>query len=89
MSKYLKFNTPATAQAKDLKSRYGLSNHGLTHLDRVFWNLPEAALYEEATIRKEGNVANGGPFVVNTGKWSARAAQDKYVVREASTEDKI
>ncbi len=89
MSKYLKFETPATAQAKDLKSRYGLSNHGLTHLDRVFWNLPEAALYEEATIRKEGNVANGGPFVVNTGKWSARAAQDKYVVREASTEDSI
>ncbi|MCD4749554.1 MAG: phosphoenolpyruvate carboxykinase (ATP) [Thermoanaerobaculales bacterium] len=89
MSKYLKFDTPATAQAKDLKSRFGLSNHGLVHLDRVFWNLPEAALYEEATIRKEGNVTAGGPFVVNTGKWSARAAQDKYVVREASTEDKI
>ena len=89
MSKYLKFETPATGQAKDLKSRYGLSNHGLTHLDRVFWNLPEAALYEEATIRKEGNVVGGGPLVVNTGKWSARAAQDKYVVREASTEDKI
>ncbi len=89
MSKYLKFDTPATAQAKDLKSRFGLSNHGLVHLDRVFWNLPEAALYEEATIRKEGNVVDGGPFVVNTGKWSARAAQDKYVVREPSTEDRI
>ena len=34
-------------------------------------------------------MAHGGPFVVNTGKWSARAAQDKYVVREASTEDKV
>ena len=89
MSKYLKFDTPATGQAGDLKSRYGLKNHGLVHLDRVFWNLPVPALYEEATFRKEGFVAHGGPLVVNTGKWSARAAQDKYIVRESSTEDKI
>jgi len=89
MSKYLKFKTPATDQAGDLKSRYGLKNHGLVHLDRVFWNLPVPALYEEATFRKEGFIAHGGPLVVNTGKWSARAAQDKYVVRESSTEDKI
>ena len=89
MSKYLKFKTPATDQAGDLKSRYGLKNHGLVHLDRVYWNLPVPALYEEATFRKEGFVAYGGPLVVNTGKWSARAAQDKFVVREPSTEDKI
>ena len=89
MSKYLKFKTPATDQAGNLKSRYGLKNHGLVHLDRVFWNLPVPALYEEATFRKEGFVAHGGPLVVNTGKWSALAAQDKYVVRESSTEDKI
>jgi phosphoenolpyruvate carboxykinase (ATP) len=89
MSKYLKFKTPATSQAGDLKSRFGLENHGLIHLDRVYWNLPVPALYEEASFRQEGFMAHGGPFVVNTGKWSARAAQDKYVVREASTEDKI
>lgn len=89
MSKYLKFKTPATAQAGDLKSRFGLENHGLIHLDRVYWNLPAAALYEEATFRNEGFVADGGPFVVRTGKWSARAAQDKYVVLEDSTRDDI
>jgi phosphoenolpyruvate carboxykinase (ATP) len=89
MSKYLKFRTPATDQAEDLKSRYGLENHGLTELDRVYWNLPEPALYEEASFRQEGKMAHGGPLVVNTGKWSARAAQDKYIVKEASTEDAI
>ena len=83
--KYLEFDTPGTEQAGDLKSRYDLSNHGLIHLDRVFWNLPAAALIEEATFRKEGHLAHGGPLVVNTGKWSARAAQDKYIVREDST----
>ncbi|PWB67429.1 MAG: phosphoenolpyruvate carboxykinase (ATP) [Holophagae bacterium] len=87
--KYLEFDTPGTAQAGDLKSRYGLANHGLVHLDRVFWNLPAAALVEEATFRKEGHLAHGGPLVVNTGKWSARAAQDKYIVREESTENRI
>ncbi len=89
MSKYLEFDTPAMAQAGDLKSRFGLKNHGLLYLDNVYWNLPEAALYEEATFRKEGLTAQGGPLVVNTGKWSARAAQDKYVVREHTTEDSI
>ena len=87
--KYLEFDTPGTAQAGDLKSRFDLSNHGLIHLDRVFWNLPAAALVEEATFRKEGHLAHGGPLVVNTGKWSARAAQDKYIVREDSTENRI
>ena len=75
MSKYLKFATPAAAQAEDLKSRFGISNHGLVHVDRVYWNLPAPALYEEAIFRNEGFIAHGGPLVVNTGKWSARAAQ--------------
>ncbi|NOZ09411.1 MAG: phosphoenolpyruvate carboxykinase (ATP), partial [FCB group bacterium] len=65
------------------------SNHGLVHLDQVFWNLPVPALYEEAVFRGEGNIVSGGPFLVNTGKWSARAANDKYVVKEHSTEEKI
>ena len=89
MSKYLKFKTPAADQATDLESRFGLKNQGLRHIDRVYWNLPEAALYEEASFRQEGLIAHGGPLVVNTGTWSARAAQDKYIVREPSTEDKI
>ncbi len=89
MAKYLEFDTPAVKQATDLKSEYGLKNHGLVELDRVFWNLPPAALYEEAVFRGEGNVARGGPFLVNTGKHTARAAADKFVVQEATTADKI
>ena len=89
MAKYLEFDTPAVRQATDLKSEYGLKNHGFVELDRVFWNLPPAALYEEAVFRGEGNVARGGPFLVNTGKHTARAAADKFVVQEATTADKI
>jgi len=87
--KYLEFETPAQKHAAEFKSDYGLKNHGLIYLDRVFWNLPEPALIEEAVFRNEGRLVNGGSFLVHTGKWTARAANDKYFVREDSTENKI
>jgi phosphoenolpyruvate carboxykinase (ATP) len=87
--KYLKFKTPAQDTAADLKSDYGLSNHGLVHLERVYWNLPTAALYEEAIFRNEGKIVNGGALQVYTGKWTARAANDKYFVKEESSEFNI
>jgi phosphoenolpyruvate carboxykinase (ATP) len=89
MSKYLKFKSPADSEARVLKSEFGLKNHGLQHLDKVYWNLPESSLYEEIIFRNEGKIAYSGPVLVNTGRHTARAATDKYVVREESTEDKI
>jgi len=89
MSKYLHFDTPATKQAKDLASDYRLKNHGLLHLDRVFWNLPHSSLYEEIVFRNEGSIVHEGPVLVNTGKHTARAATDKFVVQEDTTADKI
>ena len=89
MTKYLEFDTPATKQAQELASDYRLKNHGLVHLERVFWNLPTAALYEEAVFRNEGHVAYGGPLIVNTGEHTARAAADKFIVKEHTTEDKV
>ena len=87
--KYLEFNTPATKQAKELAADFKLDNHGLVQLDQVYWNLPDAALYEEIIFRNEAKVANGGPVIVNTGKHTARAAADKFIVREEGTENKI
>ena len=87
--KYLEFDTPATKQANEFASEFKLDNHGLTGLDRVFWNLPTSALIEEAIFRGEGNLVQGGPLLVNTGKWTARAANDKFIVFEESTADKI
>ena len=44
-------------------------------------------LYEEIMFRSEGRLDPPGPVLVNTGKHTARAAADKFVVREQSTED--
>ena len=64
MPKYLEFDTPATKQATELAADYGVENHGLRELERVFWNLPLPALVEEAVFRNEGNLVAGGPFMI-------------------------
>ncbi|MFH0735149.1 MAG: phosphoenolpyruvate carboxykinase (ATP) [bacterium] len=89
MSKYLEFNTPATKESMELASDFRLKNQGLNYLDRVFWNLTDEALYEEIIFRNEGKLSKHGALLVNTGKHTARAAADKFIVREDSTEDKI
>jgi phosphoenolpyruvate carboxykinase (ATP) len=89
MNPYLDLPSPAQAEAGKLASVYGLQNHGLTNLHRVYWNLPTASLYEETVFRGEGRVAHLGPMIVNTGKHTARAAADKFIVRERTTEDRV
>jgi len=89
MSKYLKIKSPSAKQARTLASSYGLSNHGLKHLDTAYWNLSTPALYEEIIFRNEGKIVNQGPILVKTGKHSARAANDKFFVKEDTTVDDI
>jgi phosphoenolpyruvate carboxykinase (ATP) len=89
MNNLFNIRTPAEGQAQDLQSDFGLENHGVTNLRAVYWNLPVEALYEEIIFRQEGKLSHQGPIVVNTGKHTARAANDKLIVREASSEDHI
>ena len=90
MSQYIiDIKTPALKQAKNLKSQYSLSNHGLRNLHNVYWNLPAEALYEEIVFRSEGGLSYMGPIVVNTGKHTARAANDKFVVEEPDSKGHI
>ena len=46
-------------------------------------------LIEIAIRRNEGRLASTGALVVETGQHTGRSAQDKYVVRDASTEKEI
>ncbi len=89
MNNILDIKTPAQSEASALKSDYGLENHGLSNLRMAYWNLPTEALYEEIAFRREARITHMGPIVANTGKHTARSANDKFVVKESSTEDKI
>jgi phosphoenolpyruvate carboxykinase (ATP) len=90
MNQYIiDIKTPAQKEAKAVKSEFGLGNLGLRNLHNVYWNLPTEALYEEIIFRSEGRLTKMGPVAVNTGAHTARAANDKAIVREPSTEEKI
>jgi phosphoenolpyruvate carboxykinase (ATP) len=79
----------ADLEAPARQSAFGLEHHGLVGLRRVHWNLPTPALYEEVVRRCEGRLAAGGPLVVETGRHTARAAQDKFVVREETSDHHV
>ena len=89
MNNILDIKTPAQAEASALKSDYGLENHGLANQRVVYWNLPTESLYEEISFRREARISHLGPIVANTGKHTARSANDKFIVKEPTTEEKV
>jgi phosphoenolpyruvate carboxykinase (ATP) len=89
MNNILNIKTPAESQANAVQSDYGIDNLGLLNLRKVYWNLPTEALYEEIIFRGEAQISHSGPIIVNTGKHTARAANDKFIVRESTTEKNI
>src|SRR3979409_2465736 len=67
---------------------HALDLEGLSS-DRVRWNLSIAVLYEEAVRRNEGVIAAAGPLACRTGQHTGRSPNDKFVVREPSSEAEI
>ena len=70
-------------------SHYGLDKHGIKNVNFVYWNLASSTLYEEIIRRREGRLAHLGPIVVRTGEHTGRAPNDKFIVREPSSEGKV
>jgi phosphoenolpyruvate carboxykinase (ATP) len=70
-------------------SEYGLDKHGIQNVNAVYWTLSTALLYEEVLRRREGRMAHLGPLVVRTGQHTGRSPNDKFVVREPSSADRI
>lgn len=52
-------------------------------------NLGAAALYEEAIRRGEARLARSGALSVETGAHTGRSPDDKFIVRDALTEDHV
>src|ERR1051326_1522917 len=55
----------------------------------VHRNLHAGALVEHAIRTGEGRMASNGAIVAYTGKHTGRSPNDKFVVRDATTEDKV
>ncbi|WP_129792883.1 phosphoenolpyruvate carboxykinase [Sphingosinicella sp. CPCC 101087] len=68
---------------------FTLSHQGIDTPATLHWNLETAPLVEKSVCRGEGMLAKDGPLVVATGKHTGRSAKDKFIVRDATTEDTI
>ena len=76
--------SPTSSTSRE--SADGLSRQGLAPSGRVQWNLVAPELVEAAIRRNEGVLADMGPFVAVTSPHTGRSPNDKFVVREASSE---
>jgi len=70
-------------------SRFGLDQIGLQHNAAAHWNLRPATLVEHALRRGEGRLSARGALVATTGQRTGRSPNDKFVVREPSSEREI
>jgi phosphoenolpyruvate carboxykinase (ATP) len=66
-----------------------VGQHKLAVLGRVDHNLGTPALIEAAIANGEGMLSAHGALVVKTGAHTGRSAKDKFIVRDAETENSI
>ena len=66
-----------------------LDAQGIRTQAEIHANLGTAPLVEHAVRNGEGRLAKDGPLVVETGKHTGRSAKDKFIVRDAETEDTV
>ena len=66
-----------------------LSQQGIATDATLYCNFGTAPLVEAALVNGEGILAKDGPLVVKTGAHTGRSAKDKYIVRDAETENSI
>ena len=66
-----------------------LHNQGIKNINNVFYNRTTPSLYEQAARRREAMIAHMGPLIVRTGQHTGRSPNDKFVVKEPSSEKNI
>jgi len=71
------------------ESSIGLSKQGLEPRGEVHWNLIAPELFQAAARRSEGEFADMGPFVAVTTPHTGRSPNDKFVVKEPSSEKDV
>ncbi|MBT8257374.1 MAG: phosphoenolpyruvate carboxykinase (ATP), partial [Bacteroidia bacterium] len=71
-----------TPKHADLE-RYGISGAN------VHWNWTPEQLQEATIARGMGKETNNGTLAINTGKFTGRSPQDRFLVKDDYTKDKI
>ena len=72
-----------------VRSLHGLDKHGIAPQGTVHWNYLLPDLISHAIRRGEGRLSAHGAFVSNTLPRTGRSPNDKFIVKEVSSQDKI
>lgn len=72
---------------KDIRPE--LETLGFKNVGNIYWNASTPHLYEQIVRRREGHIAHLGPVVVRTGHHMGRSPDDRFIVKEPSSVDKI
>lgn len=66
-----------------------LGSLGLHRPKNVYWNLSPEALLEETIRRGQGVLTDSGAIAVKTGEFTGRSPMDRFIVRDALTENTV
>lgn len=68
--------------------RFSLKAYGINH-DNIHYQLDSNALHDITLAKNMGKEASSGALAVNTGEFTGRSPMDRFIVKDAITEDKI
>ncbi|WP_372754474.1 phosphoenolpyruvate carboxykinase (ATP) [Mariniflexile sp.] len=71
-----------------LTANTGLERYGLENV-KVYWNLTPKALQQITIKNNMGRETLNGTLAINTGKFTGRSPQDRFIVKDDYTKDKI
>ncbi len=73
----------------DHPKRHGLEHHGFKNVGNVYWTPTTPTLYEQVVRRREGILCHLGPIAVRTGHHTGRSPDDKFIVKEPTSDNHI
>ncbi len=68
--------------------KISLSSYGINH-ENLHYQLTSAQLHQIILDGKMGKEANSGAIAINTGEFTGRSPMDRFIVKDAITEEKI
>ncbi len=66
-----------------------LKSIGLNHVGDTFWNLTPAELVEDIIVLGQGVMTDSGAIAIETGEFTGRSPQDRFIVCDETTEDAV
>ncbi|MBL3655673.1 phosphoenolpyruvate carboxykinase (ATP) [Fulvivirga sediminis] len=73
-----------------LKSKsHDLKHTGVNTSEKVYWNQTPAELVELALANGEGQLADNGALMCDTGSFTGRSPKDRFIVKDSLTENEV